>query len=211
VGEVITGAQVATLRALLKGEMGRYRVLLGKLDRGRAADGYPALVAAAFENAVVRRFGTGWAQGDIIIFVGDVRSRSEWLAEHIDPATAELMITTVLESATTSDLRREGTPGDETLLEEFISAAGDAWARSDWASEHVDLAATERLITAFAENAAAHDLPREDAPRVQVLLLAGLIADEHLDDAGLDAFLAEARVRASGPRPTRERHGGDPR
>ena len=45
-------------------------------------------------------------------------------------------------------------------------------------------------------DATARGLSREAKTNAQTLLLAGLISDEHLDDRGLDAFLADVRKLA---------------
>lgn len=138
----VTDDQVAALRALLRDDVDSYRQLSAALDRAEAGKGYTALVAAAFGEAVLRRFGKDHSQTDVIGFVASVRSRSENLAARIDPEAGERLIGAVLGEVTTRGLSREA------------KANG------------------------------------------QFLLLVALIADERLDDAGLDAFLASARKLA---------------
>jgi hypothetical protein len=138
----VTDDQVATLRAALKDNTARYRELFGGLDRAAARKGFTALVAAAFGEAVERRFGRDWRRADVITFIGDVRSRSDRLARELDPEISERVIRAVL---------------------------GDGSVR---------------------------DVSDADLGRAQIVLLMGLIADERLDDAGLDALLAGARKLA---------------
>jgi predicted nucleic acid-binding protein len=138
----VTDEQVAVLRALLRDDMDRYRQLFDGLDRAQARKGYPALVTAAFIEAVERRFGTTWQPADIVTFVADVRARSDLAATGLDPDAAERVILTVLGQQTT------------------------------------------------------RDLPREAVTRAKLVLLAGLISDAGLDEAGLDEFLAAARKLA---------------
>src|SRR5215471_14775284 len=64
------------------------RRLSGGLDRAEARKGYPALVTAAFIEAVERRVGTSYQAADIVTLVADVRARSERLAGELDPDVA---------------------------------------------------------------------------------------------------------------------------
>ena len=138
----VTDDEVAALRALLKDDIEGHKQLFARLDRGHAARGYTALIAAAFGEAVLRRFGTNHTRAEVIEFVADARSRSENLAAKIDPDAGERLIGAVLGEATTEGLSRQAK----------MSA--------------------------------------------QFLLLAALIAAEHLDDPGLDAFMSDARKLA---------------
>ncbi len=135
----VTDDQVAALRALLAGDLERHRLLYARLGSDQALAGYTALVTGAFSEAVERRFGANYRPADVITFVGDVRTRSDRIAESLDPAAAERVIRAVFGDGSVRDLR------DVTV----VSA--------------------------------------------QIVLLGALIADERLDDAGLDAFLADAR------------------
>jgi hypothetical protein len=138
----VTDDQVATLRALLSDDMDRYRRLFAGLERGEAAKGYSALIAAGFSEAALRRFGSDYTQADIITFVASLRARSENVSQALDPDAAELLLNATL---------------------------GDASTRG---------------------------MSREVKVNTEISLLVGLIADEHLDHAGLDAFLADARKLA---------------
>ena len=138
----VTDDQVAALRALLHDDMDRHRQLFAGLDRAEAKKGYPALVTAAFIEAVERRFGTGSQPADIVAFVADVRARSDRLASRLDPDVSERAIQAVLGEGTVRGLDKEAVTG------------------------------------------------------AKLLLMAGLIADARLDDAGLDEFLAAAKKLA---------------
>ena len=51
------------------------------------------------------------------------------------------------------------------------------------------------LLSAFT-NADLDDLDAEELTKTKMFLLAGIIADQHLGDAGLDEFIAKARAFA---------------
>jgi hypothetical protein len=138
----VTNQQVATLRAMLSNDVELHRRLFAQLDRAEAKDGYTALVAGAFCEAVEQRFTGDNPAADVIGFVGDVRSRSERLAAEVDPVIAERIIRAVLGDGSVEDVSDTALVGTE------------------------------------------------------VLLLVGLIADEQLDDVGLEAFLGRARKLA---------------
>lgn len=63
-------------------------------------------------------------------------------------------------------------------------------------SESLDPEVAERVLNVALGDATAEGLGREAKTNAQTLLLAGLISDEHLDDRGLDAFLADVRKLA---------------
>jgi hypothetical protein len=135
----VTDDQVAALRAYLAGDFDTHKKLHRQLDPVAAGTGYTALIAAAFFEAVDRRFAKSGADADVVEFVGSVRARSERLGDELDPHTAERLIHHSLGRGSIADLR------DETVV------------------------------------------------NTQIVLLAGLISDEQLDDAGLDEFMATAR------------------
>jgi hypothetical protein len=112
----VTDAQVATLRALLQDDTARYRQLYDAMDRTQDREGYPALVTAAFAEAVVRRFGKSYRRPDIVQFVSDVRSRSENLARSLDPDVAERVILTVLGDGTAHGIPREAVTRAKLVL-----------------------------------------------------------------------------------------------
>ena len=134
----VTDDQVATLRALLRDDMDRYRQLYDGLDRAQAKKGYPALVTAAFIEAVERRFGSGCQPADIVTFVADVRARSDRLAARLDPDIAERAIQAVLGHGSVRGLDKDAVTRaklfllggmiadanlDDAALGEFLAAA----------------------------------------------------------------------------------------
>lgn len=79
---------------------------------------------------------------------------------------------------------------------DIVTFVGYLRAKSPGVSESLDPEAAELMLNAVLGSASTRGLSREDRATAQILLLMGLIADEHLDDAGLDAFLADARKLA---------------
>jgi hypothetical protein len=112
----VTDDQVAVLRALLVDDMDSYRQLFGQLDRAEAKRGYPALVTAAFGEAVERRFGQHYQPADIVSFVADVRARSDRLARELDPDVSERVINAVLGHGSARDLDREAVTRAKLVL-----------------------------------------------------------------------------------------------
>jgi hypothetical protein len=86
--------------------------------------------------------------------------------------------------------------GSDYTQSDIIAFVGSVRARSERVSESLDPEVAERMLNAALGDASTQGLSREAKASAQILLLAGLIADEHLDDAGLDAFLADARKLA---------------
>jgi len=141
----VTDDQVAALRAYLSDDMDRYRQLFAGLDREAARSGYATLLAAAFFEAVDRRFAEDGTTADVIEFVADVRTRSQALGEVIDPHAAERLIGAALTDEDIDDLDAKakgrlfavllaGLIADEQLskdgLDEFLAEArklADEW------------------------------------------------------------------------------------
>lgn len=88
--------------------------------------------------------------------------------------------------------RRFAKDGTRADVIEFVA---DIRARSDRVSE-IDALTAERLIRAVLGDGTIDDIEDKDRFGTETVLLAGLIADEQLDDAGLDAFVADARKLA---------------
>ena len=112
----VSDDQVAALRALLVDDIDRHRQLFGQLDRAEARKGYPALVTAAFGEAVERRFGQHYQPADIVSFVADVRSRSDRLAGELDPDVSERVINAVLCHGSARDLDKEAVTRAKLVL-----------------------------------------------------------------------------------------------
>lgn len=138
----VTDEQAAPLRALLARQPEEHDRLFGLLDQKAKKTGYQALVSAAFVTAVQRRFARDVSPGEVIEFVGDVRSRSSHFAGQVDPVIAE------------------------------------------------------RVIMAVFNGDSLDDLDARKSFEAQSVLMVAIIYDENLDDARLDAFLAEARKMA---------------
>lgn len=67
---------------------------------------------------------------------------------------------------------------------------------SDRLARELDPDVAERVINAVLGHGTTRDLDKEAVTRAKLVLLAGLVADAQLDDAGLDEFLAAARKLA---------------
>lgn len=138
----VTDKQVAVLRAQLANQPDEHKRLFRQLDWPAEGAAYKTLIDAGFFKAVDRRFGASSTTGDVIEFVGDVRSRLGAAADKLDPQAAERLIGKVLGRGSVADL--------------------------------------DANVTVTAEQ----------------FVLAALIADEQLDDTGLDAFMTQARKLA---------------
>lgn len=86
---------------------------------------------------------------------------------------------------------KNGTTGD------VISFVADLRARSDRLAQEIDPQTAERLIRAALTDEDISDLNDQVKGRVYTVVLAALVADEHFDDAQLDAFVTEARHLAN--------------
>jgi hypothetical protein len=84
---------------------------------------------------------------------------------------------------------------DEAAVVEFI---GDVRSRFEGADEEIDPLAAERIILKALGKGSISDLSGATIRHIERLLLAILVADEGLDDEGLDRFLAEARKLIDG-------------
>jgi hypothetical protein len=85
---------------------------------------------------------------------------------------------------------RDSTPAD------VIGYVADVRSRFDEAAEAVDPQAGERLIRKVLVGGSTDDIDGRTSSRVKLFLLAALMADQGLDDAGLDEFMASARKLA---------------
>lgn len=80
---------------------------------------------------------------------------------------------------------------------DVVEFVGDVRATSPQVADDLDPSAAERLIKfSLGVEVPVDDLDARKKFQTQLIVLAALIADEQLDDAGLDAFLAEARASA---------------
>lgn len=126
----VTDDQVTALRAYLADDLDQHRQLYARLDTPAARNGYAMLLAAAFFEAVNRRFAAGGGAADVIEFVADVRSRSAALAEAVNPRAAERVIRAALTDEDIADLDDTVKGGLYVVLlaaltgDEGLSAAG---------------------------------------------------------------------------------------
>lgn len=91
----VTDDQLRALRAYLSGDFATYDSLRDQLSETADQSAWGALIGAGFFEAVDRRFvrnGTISDSAAIVAYVADVRSRSDKLAEDIDPTVAERLI-----------------------------------------------------------------------------------------------------------------------
>lgn len=79
---------------------------------------------------------------------------------------------------------------------DVIQFVSDVRSRSDRLAREIDPAVAERVIGAVFGAGSIADLSDADVAGTQIIVLAALAAEEHLDDAGLDAFLASSRTLA---------------
>jgi hypothetical protein len=89
--------------------------------------------------------------------------------------------------------RRFGKTGTASDVIDFVA---DVRSRSDQVGEQIDPRGAERVIRAALTDENVDDIDGKTLVRLYVVLLAALVSDEQLDDAGLDDFLAEARKLA---------------
>lgn len=112
----VTADQVSTLRAFLVQDFDEYDRLYGQLDPTSAKTGYTALIAAAFVEAVERRFSERSSNSDIIEFVGTARAKLDTTGDKIDPRAAERMIRAVHSDEEIDDLDTDTVVSTEVIL-----------------------------------------------------------------------------------------------
>jgi hypothetical protein len=135
---VISDDQVAALRALLVENFAEYEHLANHFERTNAWSGFNYLIAAAFYEAVYRKFGKGCTIPEIIRFVADERARIEDPEADFDARVAERLILAALgnDSVEGIDERMKGHAQvslllamvtgvglDDADLDEFLRAA----------------------------------------------------------------------------------------
>ena len=72
----------------------------------------------------------------------------------------------------------------------------DVRARSERVRDALDPQTAERVVVSAFTSDDLDDLDAEELTRTKMMLLAAIIADQHLDDAELDEFIARARALA---------------
>ena len=89
--------------------------------------------------------------------------------------------------------RRFGEGYEKGDIVQFVAAAR---ARFDPTGDQLDPVVAENLILSALKDEPLDGLNEGTVAQLQVVLLGALIADENLDDAGLDEFMADARELA---------------
>jgi hypothetical protein len=79
---------------------------------------------------------------------------------------------------------------------DVIEYVADVRSRIDEIATAVDPRAGERLILEALGRGTADDIDSKTSARARMFLLTALIADEHLDSAALDQFIAKVRKTA---------------
>jgi hypothetical protein len=92
----VTDDEVAALRAHLQGNQALQQELYERITTPAAKTRYTTLLAAAFMEAVNRRFSGRDSAGEVIEYVADVRARAPEVGEKIDPGRAERLIRRIL-------------------------------------------------------------------------------------------------------------------
>lgn len=82
--------------------------------------------------------------------------------------------------------------GDNATNADVVGFVSEARARFDRDGGLLDPRAGERIVWAALGKESVSDLDDKTMGTAQILLLRALIADEQLDNAGLDDFMAEA-------------------
>jgi hypothetical protein len=109
----------------------------------------------------------------------------------LDPDAARTGYSALVSAAFCEAVERRFSTG--TPPADVIKFVGDIRARSDRLGEQIDPRAAERMIRAVYTDEEIRDLDPSTRLGTQVVLLAALIADEQLDAASLEEFLAGAR------------------
>ena len=125
---------------------------------------------------------------------GSLQEHKRLLAQ-LDRAAARTGYSALLSAAFCEAVERRFAKG--ATAADVMEFVGNVRSRFDELADKIDPRTAERLILAvYTDEHVPDDLSLEIRYRIQLLLLAALIADEQLDGAGLDAFLVDARKLA---------------
>jgi hypothetical protein len=86
--------------------------------------------------------------------------------------------------------------GKKSAKGDVIEFVADVRSRLDEVAETVDPRVAERLIREVLGDGSTRDVPGRASATAKLFLLAALVADEGLDGAGLDEFMAKSRKLA---------------
>lgn len=101
----VTDDMVATVRAYLEVDKERFQQLNAALgESSEESMAYQAMMAGAFMAAVTHRFNSRSSREEIIDYVAQVRSRSESMAEALEPSATERMIESIYSDVDIDDI-----------------------------------------------------------------------------------------------------------
>lgn len=115
------------------------------------------------------------------------------LLDALDPAAARTGYSALVSAAFSLAAERRFPEGTPTA--EIIDYVADVRSRSDRTAA-IDPVAAERVLLAISADEKIGDIDRRTSFETQLVLLAALIADAHLDDRELDEFMLKSRRRA---------------
>jgi hypothetical protein len=118
---VVSGQQVAALRAALAFDPAQAQEWRARLTGSGDLDGFSELIYAGFVVAVRRYFGTGWSRGDVVRYVGTVRAHGP-AGDDIDPSVAEALILRALGADQPLDASLEAKVEVQTVLLGVLAA-----------------------------------------------------------------------------------------
>jgi hypothetical protein len=124
----------------------------------------------------------------------DDMDRYRQLFGQLDRDSAKKSFTALVAAAFGLAVERRFGQGDQRA--DIVTFVGDVRSRSDRLARELDPELSERVIRAVLGDGSVRDLSDDAVMGTQTVLLIGLIADERLDDAGLDVFLVGARKLA---------------
>lgn len=84
----------------------------------------------------------------------------------------------------------------DSTLDEVTEFVADVRARSERLRDAIDPHVAEQVMVAAVAGDHVRDLDPAESNMMKMVLLAALVADMHLDQAGLDEFIAKARAFA---------------
>jgi hypothetical protein len=86
--------------------------------------------------------------------------------------------------------------GSGGTREDAIRLTAEVRSRSDRLSVSIDPETAERVMMAAFTDGDVSDIDRDELRSILGILLSAMLAEEHFDDAQLDAFTAKARALA---------------